>query len=49
MAGIVPNLWFDTEALESAEFYCSIFPNSEIRAVSRFGALRAAADGAAST
>lgn len=27
---IVTNLWFDTEALDAAEFYCSIFPNSRI-------------------
>jgi predicted 3-demethylubiquinone-9 3-methyltransferase (glyoxalase superfamily) len=27
---IVPNLWFDTEAEEAAEFYTSIFPNSRI-------------------
>lgn len=27
---IVTNLWFNTEALEAAEFYCSIFPNSRI-------------------
>ena len=33
---IVPNLWFDTEAEEAAEFYCSIFPNSRILKVSRF-------------
>jgi predicted 3-demethylubiquinone-9 3-methyltransferase (glyoxalase superfamily) len=33
---IVPNLWFDTEAEEAAEFYCSIFPNSNILKVSRF-------------
>jgi len=33
---IVPNLWFDTEAEEAAEFYCSIFPNSNILEVSRF-------------
>ncbi len=25
-----PHLWFDTEAEEAAEFYCSIFPNSKI-------------------
>lgn len=30
MPTIIPNLWFDTEALEAAEFYCSIFPNSKI-------------------
>ena len=27
---IVPNLWFDTEAEEAAEFYCSVFPNSRV-------------------
>lgn len=27
---IVTNLWFDTEAFQAAEFYCSIFPNSKI-------------------
>jgi predicted 3-demethylubiquinone-9 3-methyltransferase (glyoxalase superfamily) len=27
---ITPNLWFDTEAEEAAEFYTSIFPNSRI-------------------
>ena len=27
---IRPNLWFDTEAEEAAEFYCSIFKNSKI-------------------
>ena len=27
---IIPNLWFDTQALEAAEFYCSVFPNSSI-------------------
>ena len=27
---IVPHLWFDTEAVEAAEFYCSLFPDSRI-------------------
>jgi predicted 3-demethylubiquinone-9 3-methyltransferase (glyoxalase superfamily) len=27
---IVPNLWFDTEAEEAAEFYMSVFDNSRI-------------------
>ena len=36
MPGITPNLWFDTEAEEAAEFYCSVFPNSKITAVSRY-------------
>ena len=36
MPRITPNLWFDTEAEEAAEFYCSIFPNSKITAVSHY-------------
>jgi predicted 3-demethylubiquinone-9 3-methyltransferase (glyoxalase superfamily) len=36
MPRITPNLWFDTEGLEAAEFYCSVFPNSEIKAVSHY-------------
>lgn len=27
---IVPHLWFDKEAREAAEFYCSVFPNSKV-------------------
>jgi predicted 3-demethylubiquinone-9 3-methyltransferase (glyoxalase superfamily) len=27
---IYPCLWFDNQAKEAAEFYCSIFPNSKI-------------------
>lgn len=30
MQKIVPHLWFDKEAKQAAEFYCSIFPNSKI-------------------
>ena len=30
MPSITPNLWFDTEGEEAAEFYTSIFPNSRI-------------------
>lgn len=37
MPSITPSLWFDTQALEAAEFYMSIFPNSEIRCVTRHG------------
>jgi predicted 3-demethylubiquinone-9 3-methyltransferase (glyoxalase superfamily) len=33
---IVPNLWFDTEAEEAAEFYCSIFTNSKITNVTHY-------------
>jgi predicted 3-demethylubiquinone-9 3-methyltransferase (glyoxalase superfamily) len=37
MPRITPNLWFDTESEEAAEFYVSVFPNSEIRNVSYYG------------
>jgi len=33
---IVPNLWFDTEAEEAANFYISVFPNSRIVNVSHY-------------
>ena len=33
---IVPNLWFDTQAEEAAEFYVSVFPNSRIVNVARY-------------
>ena len=33
---IVPNLWFDTEAEEAAEFYISVFKNSRVRHVARY-------------
>jgi predicted 3-demethylubiquinone-9 3-methyltransferase (glyoxalase superfamily) len=36
MPRITPNLWFDTEAKEAADFYVSVFPHSEIRAVSYY-------------
>jgi predicted 3-demethylubiquinone-9 3-methyltransferase (glyoxalase superfamily) len=34
---ITPCLWFDTEAEEAAKFYVSVFENSRIRQVSRYG------------
>jgi predicted 3-demethylubiquinone-9 3-methyltransferase (glyoxalase superfamily) len=33
---IVPNLWFDTQAQEAAEFYCSVFPDSRIVSVTHY-------------
>ena len=30
MPRITPNLWFDTQSKEAAEFYTSVFPNSRI-------------------
>ena len=37
MPRITPNLWFDTEGLEAAEFYVSVFPNSKINTVTHYG------------
>lgn len=31
MSKIVPHLWFDKEAVEAANFYTSLFPNSKIK------------------
>ena len=33
---ITPNLWFDTEAEEAAEFYISVFKNSRVGNVARY-------------
>ncbi|MEU5582539.1 MULTISPECIES: VOC family protein [Streptomyces] len=37
MPTITPCLWFDTEGQEAAEFYVSVFPNSEIKNISYYG------------
>ena len=37
MQKITPCLWFDTEGEEAAELYTSIFPNSRIVGVARYG------------
>ncbi len=37
MQRITPCLWFDTQAEEAARFYVSIFKNSKIGAISRYG------------
>ena len=34
---ITTNLWFDDQAEQAAEFYTSIFKNSRIRRISRYG------------
>jgi predicted 3-demethylubiquinone-9 3-methyltransferase (glyoxalase superfamily) len=36
MQKIVPNLWFDTEAEEAAEFYVSLFEDSKVLDVVRY-------------
>lgn len=37
MQKITPNLWFDTEAEEAANFYTSIFKNSDVLSVMHYG------------
>jgi predicted 3-demethylubiquinone-9 3-methyltransferase (glyoxalase superfamily) len=37
MPRITPNLWFDTQGKEAAEFYVSVFPNSEIKHILYYG------------
>lgn len=37
MQTIYPMLWFDGQAEEAANHYVSVFPNSEIRDVARYG------------
>jgi predicted 3-demethylubiquinone-9 3-methyltransferase (glyoxalase superfamily) len=38
MPAITPFLWFDTQAEDAARFYTSVFPNSRIMDVVRYGA-----------
>jgi predicted 3-demethylubiquinone-9 3-methyltransferase (glyoxalase superfamily) len=37
MQSITPFLWFDDQAEEAMNFYCSIFKNSKIGSISRYG------------
>lgn len=37
MQKITPFLWFDTEGEDAAKFYTSVFPNSKIGEISRYG------------
>ncbi|MFK0073050.1 VOC family protein [Arthrobacter woluwensis] len=37
MSSITNCLWFDGQAEEAAEFYVSVFPDSSVTAVSRYG------------
>ena len=37
MNDITPCLWFDTEGEEAAKFYTSVFPNSKILDIARYG------------
>jgi predicted 3-demethylubiquinone-9 3-methyltransferase (glyoxalase superfamily) len=37
MSKLTPCLWFDTEGEDAARFYTSVFPNSRILEVARYG------------
>jgi predicted 3-demethylubiquinone-9 3-methyltransferase (glyoxalase superfamily) len=37
MQKVQPFLWFDSSAEEAASFYTSLFPNSKVTSVSRYG------------
>jgi predicted 3-demethylubiquinone-9 3-methyltransferase (glyoxalase superfamily) len=37
MQMLTPCLWFDTEGEEAATFYTSVFPNSRVLEISRYG------------
>jgi predicted 3-demethylubiquinone-9 3-methyltransferase (glyoxalase superfamily) len=37
MEKITPFLWFDTEGEDAARFYASVFPNSKIGEIARYG------------
>jgi len=49
MQKIVPCLWFDTEGEEAAQFYASVFPNSKITEVTRYGSAGPRAEGSVMT
>ena len=49
MQKIVPCLWFDTEGEEAAQFYTSVFPNSKIIEVTRYGSAGPRAEGSVMT
>ena len=44
MSKITPCLWFDTQGEEAAALYTSVFPNSKITGVARYGSARAPRD-----
>jgi predicted 3-demethylubiquinone-9 3-methyltransferase (glyoxalase superfamily) len=49
MQTITPCLWFDTEGEEAAKYYTSIFPNSKILEVTRYGSAGPREDGTVMT
>jgi predicted 3-demethylubiquinone-9 3-methyltransferase (glyoxalase superfamily) len=46
---LTPCLWFDTEGEEAATFYTSVFPNSKILEITRYGSAGPRAEGTVMT
>jgi predicted 3-demethylubiquinone-9 3-methyltransferase (glyoxalase superfamily) len=49
MHEITPCLWFDTEGEEAAKLYTSVFPNSRILGITRYGSAGPRPEGAVMT
>jgi predicted 3-demethylubiquinone-9 3-methyltransferase (glyoxalase superfamily) len=49
MPQLTPCLWFDTEGEQAAELYTSVFPNSKILEVTRYGSAGPRAEGTVMT
>ena len=49
MQKLTPCLWFDTEGEEAATFYTSVFPNSKIVEITRYGSAGPRAEGTVMT
>ena len=49
MQKITPFLWFDQQAEEAVHLYVSIFPDSEIRIITRYGDARPGPKGSVMT
>jgi len=49
MPNVTPWLWFDTEGEEAADFYTSVFPNSKIVEVTRYGSANLQQEGTVMT
>ena len=49
MPRITPFLWFDSQAEEAANFYVSVFPNSKVLSLQRYGPAGPGPEGSAMT
>ena len=49
MPAVTPFLWFDTQAEEAARFYASVFPNSRIHHIARYGEANPGREGSVMT